>query len=88
MNTGKKASKIILLLSAMGFALSIFFCPANTITVKAYSPDTEVASPYAQTIQYRYVIIGNALYKRLYNYSTGNWIGDWIYVGPAPEGIN
>ena len=23
-------------------------------------------------------------YKRLYNTSTGNWVGDWIYIGEEP----
>lgn len=87
MNRKRKTSRFILLLSAAGLALSVFFCPAGTISAKAAGPGTETAATYSHCIQYRYVVIGDSLYKRLYNYSTGNWIGDWIYVGPAPEGV-
>ena len=39
-----------------------------------------LVSNRADDIQYRYKIINGKLYKRLYNYSTGEWIGDWIPV--------
>ena len=31
-------------------------------------------------IEYRYKIIDGELYRRLYNYSDGYWIGDWELV--------
>ena len=33
-----------------------------------------------ECIEYRYKIENGKLYKRLYDYTTCNWIGDWIYV--------
>lgn len=31
-------------------------------------------------IEYRYKIVDGELYRRLYNYSDGYWIGDWEWV--------
>ena len=38
------------------------------------------AVPYADGLQWYYQIENGKMYKRLYNTSTGNWVGDWIYV--------
>ena len=32
----------------------------------------------ADRIEWRYKIIDGVLYKRLYNYSKDEWIGDWV----------
>lgn len=31
-------------------------------------------------IDWRFKFINNQLYKRLFNYTTNSWIGDWILV--------
>ena len=36
------------------------------------------AQPRADEIRWRYSVINGKLHKRLYNYSTRTWIGDWI----------
>ena len=33
---------------------------------------------WAEKIGYVYKTVNGKLYKRLYNYSRGEWIGDWI----------
>ena len=33
---------------------------------------------YADKIGWKYKIINGELYKRQYNYTTGEWIGDWV----------
>ena len=37
-------------------------------------------TPYADNTIWRYMEKDGKLYKRLYNTSTGLWVGDWIYV--------
>ena len=32
----------------------------------------------ADDIRYRYAVINGKVYKRLYNYTTSEWIGNWI----------
>ena len=32
-------------------------------------------------IEWRIKIENNKIYKRLYNVTTDEWVGDWIYVG-------
>lgn len=37
--------------------------------------------PYSDRIEWVYKKEDGKYYKRLYNYSTNSWIGDWIPVG-------
>lgn len=65
------------------FGLSILCCPATTITANA-ATDTSIVQPNSDIIEWRYKIENGKLYKRLYNASTGNWVGDWIFVCDYP----
>lgn len=76
----KNFSRLIFLLGAAGFALSIFFCPVSSLPAQAATSPDSAVQPLMDDIRYRYVVFDKKLYKRLYNYSTCNWIGDWIYV--------
>ena len=38
-------------------------------------------TPRADDIRYVYKMIDGKLHKRLYNYTTNKWVGDWILVG-------
>lgn len=76
--------KLALLAGAAVLALMVFVCPVSSMPVQA-STDTETTiQPRQDRIEYRYKIEDGKLYKRLYNYSTGEWIGDWIYVCDYP----
>lgn len=44
------------------------------------STTSESISPYSDIIEWRYKAVNGKLYKRLYNYSKGKWIGEWILV--------
>lgn len=82
----KRNSRLLFLLGAAGFALSVFFCPASNLPVQAATSPGTVAQPQKDDIRYRFTIIDKRkVYKRLYNYSTCNWIGDWIFVCELPE---
>ncbi|MSS01199.1 hypothetical protein [Floccifex porci] len=37
--------------------------------------------PRSDVIDWRYKMENGKLYKRLYNFTKEQWIGDWIYVG-------
>lgn len=41
----------------------------------------ESATEKSHDIQWVYKEINGKLYKRLFNYSTNSWVGDWILVG-------
>lgn len=59
----------------LGFMLN----PISHVSVYASTNSTaEIVLSRADNIQYRYKFINGRLYKRLYNYSTQEWIGDWI----------
>lgn len=76
----KGRSRLVFLLGAAGLALSVFLCPASNLPVHAATTPGSTAQPQLDIIEYRYICVNYKVYKRLYNYSTGNWIGDWIFV--------
>ena len=44
----------------------------------SHSALTEAPIARAPVVEWRYKVENNILYKRLYNYSIQQWIGDWI----------
>lgn len=79
----KKIGKLLGLAGAVCLTAGMFFCPATVLPAQAAVPD--VASPCSDIIEWRYKIEDGKIWQRLYNYSTRNWIGEWIYVGEYPE---
>lgn len=63
--------------------MTVLLSPVTTLTVEAATATEETVSPCADNIGYRYKTENGKVYKRLFNYTTGEWIGDWIYVGEA-----
>lgn len=75
----KKKKITLILASALFSTLALF--QANSIESYAYtgaekSSTTEVIT-YSQEIDYRYKVEDGKLYRRLYNYYTQQWIGEW-----------
>lgn len=66
-------------------AAMILFCPASALSAQAAPAAAEATvQPCSDDIQYVYKIENGKMYKRLYNYSTMVYIGDWIYVCDYP----
>ena len=91
----KKLTKNLALLAGTAcLTLMVFACPTTSLTVDAASnvqEDSSIAladnygiAPIKDDIQYRFKIENGKLYKRLYNYTVGEWVGDWIYVCDYP----
>lgn len=68
--------------------LAMLFCPASVMKTQAADipPMTKVTE--GETIEPRQPVTewitkveNGKIYRRLYNHSTGEWIGDWILVG-------
>lgn len=78
MKNNKK--KLITLAGIACFGMAVLFSPATTLTAEAAVASNEAVSPCADSIGWRFKEENGKLYKRLYNYSTDNWIGNWIYV--------
>lgn len=83
----KKICKISLM--AVLCSMTLFFAvPEFGISASAAVPPREgTADPCKDIIRWVYDFrkSDNKLYKRLYNTSTCNWIGDWIYVRDLDE---
>jgi len=75
--------KKFLTISFLAFSLSIMLIPYNHI--QASSPqqvrENAVITTYSDKIQWVFDTINGKRYKRLYNFSTRTWIGDWILIG-------
>lgn len=72
--------KLSVVAGALCLSLAILASPITSVPVQA-APAEDAAMPCADIIEYRYKIEGHSLYRRLYNYSTANWIGEWEYFG-------
>ena len=81
-----KTKKFIL---AATTVLTLSLCslqPAITAAASSQSCAVEqsegTVSPRSDVKRWIYKIENGNIYKRLYNASMDEWIGDWIYVGP------
>lgn len=74
--------KLFLILSAAFILVTL--PPASTYAAPCEAPATSgltQVTPRADDIHYVYKKINGKTYKRLYNNTTNQWIGDWILVG-------
>lgn len=80
----KKISKMLLMTVLCSLSL-LFAAPEFSLSASAATaPGGETVQPQADIIEWIYETRGTKVYKRLYNATTGNWVGDWIYVGEVP----
>lgn len=83
MKTGK--AKLAVLMSTAAIVMAVPFTPSATLSAEAAVRTEEYGvQPLSDDIQWRFKVENGKIYRRLYNYSTANWVGDWIYVGVKP----
>lgn len=58
---------------------NLLYANQNLPVAKKTSQNSTI-SPQSGYINWRYQYINGVLYKRLYNYSTNKWVGNWIKV--------
>ena len=79
--------RLIKQLAAVGgaacLALAVLASPIATMPVQAAAPNNEEIMPMHAIIQWRFKIENGGLYRRLYNYTINDWVGEWEYVCPA-----
>lgn len=76
----KRKNKLAALGSVVCVSLAVLFSPASALPVQAAVSQNPVVMPMKDAISWIYDVKNNKLYRRLYNHSTGSWIGNWIYV--------
>lgn len=81
----KRRNKLAALGSVICIALAVLVSPASAIPAQAAVSQEETVMPMRDAISWIFKEENNKLYKRLFNYSTSNYIGDWIYVMDLPE---
>lgn len=87
MKLQKITQKLALLAGTACLAMLAFICPMNSLPVQAASNAVAESTiqPRAHDIRYVFKIEDGKMYKRLYNYTTGNWEeDDWTYVCDYP----
>ena len=77
----KRKNKLAALGSVVCVALAVLFSPASTLPVQAAVSQNPAVMPMSDAISWRFKVENNKVYRRLYNFSTGSWIGNWIYLG-------
>lgn len=74
----KMVALLVMLTLAVGFdavwGLSATKAPSFMAGAKA---DGVTIMPMADIIDWRYMVVDGKLYRRLYNYSKQQWIGEW-----------
>lgn len=74
-------NKITIKFAIILSCIFLFNIPAAVLAQEVYSrPITspQNITPYTDIIKWRYKTTNGKTYKRLYNYTTQQWIGDWI----------
>lgn len=77
MRNKKKQMKQIIFLAALS---TLILLQTGSITSHAQeSGATSVVelSPFSQLVEYRYTTENGKVYRRLYNYYTQQWVGNW-----------
>lgn len=78
---GCTIGKLAFAAAACGMAL-LAVTPNLSLQVNAATPPgAEEISPLADVISWVYERRGNEIWKRLYNSTTAEWVGDWVFVG-------
>jgi len=74
-----KYNKILLFTTAILLSTSI--APSLNAFTKETVSDTsyqsQICVPFSENIDWRYKFEDGKVYRRLYNYSTCQWVGDW-----------
>lgn len=81
------SKRLKFLLPLCCFGMLFLSAPAGLLgdlpnTVQAAETEEYGISPLMDRIDWRFKMINGKLYKRLFNYSMDEWIGDWIPVVP------
>ncbi|MBD5469464.1 MAG: hypothetical protein HDR21_15165 [Lachnospiraceae bacterium] len=74
------------LLATLGVSLAVCFLqPVPTVMASEQSSSItqydNAIEPQSDALRWIYKVEDGKVYKRLYNASTREWIGGWIYVG-------
>lgn len=82
----KMSRKALTTIAALSLATMIMQSPKTVLAAPPMPPQPASAgttiSPLSDDIRWVYYVAEDGKrYKRLYNYSNGDWIGEWIYVG-------
>lgn len=80
----KRRNILAALGSAACVALAVLASPASALPVQAATAQEEAIMPMSDAISWMYKVENHKLYRRLYNHSTCNWIGEWQYVKDWP----
>ena len=80
----KIMQKLALIIGTVSLALMAFLCPMATMPTQSASAKESTVQPRQHDIRYVFKIEDGKMYKRLYDYTTGEWLSDWIYVCDYP----
>ncbi len=65
-------------------SLAVLCSPAAEFPAQAAVAQDEGIMPMSDAYRWKYAVMDNKMYKRLYNISKNCWAGEWIYVRDLP----
>ncbi len=78
--TMKRKNKLATFGIAACLSLAVLCSPAAEFPAQAAVSQNEGIMPMSDVLKWKYAIMDNKMYKRLYNLSKNCWVGEWIYV--------
>ena len=79
----KLMRKFLATVGILACSLCLVGAPTAILPVEAAEATEEGINPNSYTYEWIYREIDGKRYKRLYNVSTAEWVGEWIYIGEA-----
>lgn len=76
----KRKNKLVTLGLAACMSLAVLCSPVAELPVQAAAVQDEGIMPLSDVLKWKYAVMDNKLFKRLYNLSKRCWAGEWIYV--------
>lgn len=76
----KKRNKLAALSCVACTALAVLLSPAASVPAHAAAAREMSVMPMSDAITWIYKVENNKLYRRLFNYSTSSWVGEWQFV--------
>lgn len=69
---------IMMIIGASSLSIEVF---ADEMARKLSAEEELLIEPRADEIGWEYKTVGNKVYRRMYNYTKKEWIGEWEFVG-------
>lgn len=76
----KTINRLLSFCGAICLSLAVLASPAAEFPSRAAAAQDEAIMPLSDGLVWKYAVMDDKLYRRLYNASKKCWAGEWMYV--------